>query len=98
MCWLVVVCVVVGNTLIEANCWAGGIDAIFAIPGAPKTTAMRNLYSRPWINFQFLGTPVRQFVRTNSYLAERLLLLGELELLKYTNTYEKSRGKMYVTL
>ena len=94
MCWLVVVCVVVGNTPIEANCWAGGIDAIFAIPGAPKTTAMRNRYS----NFQFLGTSVRPFVRANSYLAERLLLLGELELLKYTNTYEKSRAKMYVTL
>ena len=33
-CWVVAGLVIIGNTLIEANCWAGGIDAIKAIPGA----------------------------------------------------------------
>ena len=26
-------CVCVGNTLLQANCWAGGLDAVLAIPG-----------------------------------------------------------------
>jgi len=34
ICWVVAGFVMLGNTLIEANCWAGGIDAIMAIPGA----------------------------------------------------------------
>ena len=34
ICWVVAGLVILGNTLIEANCWAGGIDAIMAIPGA----------------------------------------------------------------
>ena len=33
ICWVVAGLVIIGNTLIEANCWAGGIDAIMAIPG-----------------------------------------------------------------
>jgi len=34
ICWLVGVSVFIGNTLYECNNWAGGIDAILAIPGA----------------------------------------------------------------
>ena len=29
-------CVCVGNTLLQANCWAGGLDAVLAIPGADE--------------------------------------------------------------
>ena len=36
ICWVVAALVIIGNTLIEANCWAGGIDAIMAIPGATE--------------------------------------------------------------
>ena len=36
ICWVVSACVLVGNTLIEANCWAGGLDAVLAIPGAQQ--------------------------------------------------------------
>ena len=36
ICWVVATLVIIGNTLIEANCWAGGIDAIMAIPGASQ--------------------------------------------------------------
>jgi len=32
--WVVSICVFLGNTLYECNNWAGGIDAILAIPGA----------------------------------------------------------------
>jgi len=35
-CWLVAILVIVGNTFIEVNCWAGGMDAILAIPGATE--------------------------------------------------------------
>eukprot|EP00088_Acartia_fossae_P052510 TRINITY_DN5933_c0_g1_i2.p1 TRINITY_DN5933_c0_g1~~TRINITY_DN5933_c0_g1_i2.p1 ORF type:complete len:522 (-),score=114.63 TRINITY_DN5933_c0_g1_i2:342-1907(-) len=34
ICWLVGVSVFIGNTLYECNNWAGGIDAILAIPGS----------------------------------------------------------------
>jgi hypothetical protein len=34
ICWVVSACVCVGNTLLQANCWAGGLDAVLAIPGA----------------------------------------------------------------
>ena len=33
ICWVVSACVCVGNTLLQANCWAGGLDAVLAIPG-----------------------------------------------------------------
>eukprot|EP00449_Zooxanthella_nutricula_P055676 CAMPEP_0198570338 /NCGR_PEP_ID=MMETSP1462-20131121/108975_1 /TAXON_ID=1333877 /ORGANISM="Brandtodinium nutriculum, Strain RCC3387" /LENGTH=253 /DNA_ID=CAMNT_0044301453 /DNA_START=23 /DNA_END=780 /DNA_ORIENTATION=+ len=32
-CWLVSGAVVVGNTMYECNNWAGGVDAVFALPG-----------------------------------------------------------------
>ena len=32
--WVVSICVFLGNTLYECNNWAGGIDAILAVPGA----------------------------------------------------------------
>jgi Mn2+/Fe2+ NRAMP family transporter len=32
ICWLVAISVFIGNTLYECNNWAGGIDAVFAIP------------------------------------------------------------------
>lgn len=32
--WVVSICVFLGNTLYECNNWAGGIDAIIAVPGA----------------------------------------------------------------
>ena len=41
VCWLVAGLVCVGNTLYECNNWAGGIDAILAIPGTENTTALR---------------------------------------------------------
>jgi len=41
VCWLVAVFVFFGNTLYECNNWAGGIDAVFAIPGAENTTLLR---------------------------------------------------------
>jgi len=34
ICWIVSACVCVGNTLLQANCWAGGLDAVLALPGA----------------------------------------------------------------
>ena len=34
ICWIVSACVCVGNTLLHANCWAGGLDAVLALPGA----------------------------------------------------------------
>ena len=36
ICWIVSACVCVGNTLLQANCWAGGLDAVLAIPGADE--------------------------------------------------------------
>jgi len=41
VCWLVAVFVFFGNTLYECNNWAGGIDAVLAIPGLTNTTAIR---------------------------------------------------------
>ena len=41
ICWMVGISVVIGNTLYECNNWAGGIDAILAIPGTENTTGMR---------------------------------------------------------
>jgi Mn2+/Fe2+ NRAMP family transporter len=41
VCWLVAVFVFFGNTLYECNNWAGGIDAILAIPGLTNTNAIR---------------------------------------------------------
>ena len=41
ICWLVSFSVFVGNTLYECNNWAGGIDAILAIPGTSNTTVLR---------------------------------------------------------
>jgi len=41
ICWLVTVFVFFGNTLYECNNWAGGIDAILAIPGLTNTNAIR---------------------------------------------------------
>eukprot|EP00092_Neocalanus_flemingeri_P007784 GFUD01008404.1.p1 GENE.GFUD01008404.1~~GFUD01008404.1.p1 ORF type:complete len:574 (-),score=113.54 GFUD01008404.1:1319-3040(-) len=41
VCWLVAVLVFFGNTLYECNNWAGGIDAILAIPGLTNTNAIR---------------------------------------------------------
>jgi len=41
ICWLVGVSVFFGNTLYECNNWAGGIDAILAIPGSENTTTLR---------------------------------------------------------
>ena len=34
--WVVTICICVGNTLYEANCWAGGIDAVMSLPGATE--------------------------------------------------------------
>jgi len=34
ICWVVAVCVTLGNTLYECNNWAGGIDAVMSMPGA----------------------------------------------------------------
>jgi len=34
ICWFVAVAVFLGNTLYECNNWAGGIDAVLALPGA----------------------------------------------------------------
>jgi len=41
ICWLVAVFVFFGNTLYECNNWAGGIDAILAIPGLTNTNTIR---------------------------------------------------------
>jgi len=41
VCWLVAVLVFFGNTLYECNNWAGGIDAILAVPGLENTNAIR---------------------------------------------------------
>lgn len=38
VCWVVSIAVFIGNTLIEANCFAGGIDAVLTIPGVENTT------------------------------------------------------------
>merc|ERR1712190_619768 len=38
ICWAVAIAVCLGNTLYECNNWAGGIDAIFAIPGVESLT------------------------------------------------------------
>ena len=42
ICWLVGISVIIGNTLYECNNWAGGIDAILAIPGS--SNAIGNFY------------------------------------------------------
>jgi len=34
ICWFVAIAVFLGNTLYECNNWAGGIDAVLALPGA----------------------------------------------------------------
>jgi len=36
VCWVVATLVIIGNTFYEANCFAGGIDAIMSIPGAAE--------------------------------------------------------------
>jgi len=36
ICWVVAICVTVGNTLYEANNFAGGIDAVMSFPGADE--------------------------------------------------------------
>jgi len=36
ICWVVAIMISIGNTLYEANCFAGGIDAIMGIPGADQ--------------------------------------------------------------
>ena len=36
--WLVTGSIFIGNTLYECNCWAGGIDAVLAVPGAAELT------------------------------------------------------------
>ena len=41
ICWMVGISVFFGNTLYECNNWAGGIDAILALPGASDTTVLR---------------------------------------------------------
>ena len=41
ICWLVGISVFFGNTLYECNNWAGGIDAILAIPGTENTVGLR---------------------------------------------------------
>ena len=41
ICWMSSISIFLGNTFYELNCWAGGIDAIFAIPGVPQTTEIR---------------------------------------------------------
>ena len=41
VCWLVAISVFFGNTLYECNNWAGGIDAILAIPGSENTVTLR---------------------------------------------------------
>ena len=41
VCWLVGISVFFGNTLYECNNWAGGIDAILAIPGTENTATLR---------------------------------------------------------
>ena len=38
ICWIVAFLVVIGNTLYESNNWAGGIDAVFAIPSISTST------------------------------------------------------------
>ena len=44
ICWLVAISVYLGNTFYELNCWAGGIDAILAIPGTDNnSTTLRVL-------------------------------------------------------
>ena len=41
ICWLVGLSVFFGNTLYECNNWAGGLDAILALPGAENTLGLR---------------------------------------------------------
>ena len=41
VCWIVAVGVFLGNTFYQLNCWAGGIDAILAIPGTDNSTTLR---------------------------------------------------------
>jgi len=36
ICWVVAICVTVGNTLYECNNFAGGIDAVMSFPGADE--------------------------------------------------------------
>ena len=36
--WLVTGSIFIGNTLYQCNCWAGGIDAVLAVPGASEVT------------------------------------------------------------
>ena len=43
ICWLVAISVYLGNTFYQLNCWAGGIDAILAIPGTDNSTTLRVL-------------------------------------------------------
>ena len=43
ICWLVGIGVFCGNTLYECNCWAGGIDAILAIPGCHSHIDTRHI-------------------------------------------------------
>jgi len=41
VCWLVAVLVFFGNTLYECNNWAGGVDAVLAVPGLYNSNAIR---------------------------------------------------------
>ena len=39
--WVVTISVILGNTLYECNNWAGGIDAVLAVPGLYNSNAIR---------------------------------------------------------
>ncbi|XP_066912869.1 divalent metal cation transporter MntH-like [Clytia hemisphaerica] len=41
ICWVVAVCVFLGNTFYSCNNWAGGMSAIYALPGAGNTVGLR---------------------------------------------------------
>lgn len=41
ICWIVSIAVFIGNTMYECNNWAGGMSAIYALPSAENTDALR---------------------------------------------------------
>lgn len=41
ICWVVAISVWIGNTFYECNNWAGGMSAIYSIPGAENTVELR---------------------------------------------------------
>eukprot|EP00095_Tigriopus_kingsejongensis_P000562 maker-scaffold776_size99073-snap-gene-0.18 protein:Tk00562 transcript:maker-scaffold776_size99073-snap-gene-0.18-mRNA-1 annotation:"hypothetical protein AURANDRAFT_62184" len=41
ICWVVTIAVFLGNTMYECNNWAGGMSAIYALPSAENSDALR---------------------------------------------------------